>query len=182
MSQHRHGFTCIATLWKNMAKAPRNGNVSFIKQQSNERGLQLVHTETSKRTKSEEVCVGVGWGGVGGAEACWLALPLLARLPRTKKDKREANSKQEERRRNIQKSRCKGERKRKWGTLGYRERGSRALLISLPLESFRSFSLCWLPPPNAVFMPSCLFPTLFFLFIFVLLQKYAYSTSPGRST
>lgn len=61
------------------------------------------------------------------------------------------------------------------GTLGWRERGSPALLIPLLLESFTSFSLCWLPPPNAVFMPSCLFPTL--SSFFVLLLKYAYPQS-----
>lgn len=58
-----------------------------------------------------------------------------------------------------------GERER--GTLGWRERGSPALLIRLPRESFTSFSLCWLPPPNAVFMPSCLFPTLSSSFSFL---------------
>lgn len=53
------------------------------------------------------------------------------------------------------------------GTLGWKERGSPALLIPLPLESFTSSSLCWLPPPNAVFMPSCLFPTLSSSFSFL---------------
>lgn len=53
------------------------------------------------------------------------------------------------------------------GTLEWRERGSPALLILLPLESFTSFSLCWLPLPNAVFMPSCLFPTLSCAFSFL---------------
>lgn len=63
------------------------GNVSFIKQQLYENNFQLVHSETTqKRTKREEV---------GGKEvgACWLELPLLARLETShQKDKREANT------------------------------------------------------------------------------------------
>lgn len=72
-------------------------------------------------------------------------------------------------------------RERERGTLGWRERGSAALLIPPPPESFTAFSLCWLPPPNAVFMPPCLFPhSFFFLFLFVLLLKYARPSSRGH--
>lgn len=92
-----------------MAKVHRNAIVSFIEQQSKEMDQSTLKPQRKEQKEKKCVCV---WGGV--AEACWLALPLLARLETLhKKGKREANSKQEERRRNIQKCICKGEWRRK---------------------------------------------------------------------